>query len=269
MIYSLASNFQRDPNHLDKWIKEFTSDEIHSRKFQCGSITPILFCLNDRFPLINNRVIRTYNEFSVSFGWDDLMYRKLDNYPSNIEKCRKLITSVGMQELDNFAIFDVFCYWYDYINESGILGNDKEEDDIDDFGYKVEEKIRIAEVDFVSFLEDVNLDNASKFEPHSLRNPERVKVNEIIQNCSKGIWVLPNFQRYFSWRKNHVKEFLESIFNDYYVGSLLFWEVDNELPLDIMPIKGSEAKKNELNPRLIILDGQQRITSLYYAINSS
>jgi uncharacterized protein with ParB-like and HNH nuclease domain len=35
-----------------------------------------------------------------------------------------------------------------------------------------------------------------------------------------------------------------------------------------MPIKGSEVKKNELDPSLIILDGQQRITSLYYAIKA-
>jgi hypothetical protein len=63
MIYYLTSNFQRDPSQLDNWIKQFTSDEIHSRKFQCGSITPILFCLNDRFPIINNRVIRAFNDF--------------------------------------------------------------------------------------------------------------------------------------------------------------------------------------------------------------
>jgi uncharacterized protein with ParB-like and HNH nuclease domain len=159
---------------------------------------------------------------------------------------------------------------WDQINDfTGIVPPEEEEEEEDDeASYKADERIRITEIDYSSFLKSINLDNISKFEPHSLRNPERVKVNQIVQNCSKGIWVLPNFQRYFSWKKNHVKEFLESIFNDYYVGSLLFWDVAKELQLDIMPIKGSEVKKNELDPSLIILDGQQRITSLYYAIKA-
>lgn len=177
-----------------------------------------------------------------------LMYSKLVSYTSNIEKCKKLIALLDIQELDDFTLFETFCYWYDRISELRIQDNPREEEgDDDEASYKADERIRITEIDYSSFLKHLNLDNISKFQPHSLRNPERVKVNQIVQNCSKGTWVLPNFQRYYSWRKNHVKEFLESIFNDYYVGSLLFWDAAKELQLDIMPIKGSEIKKDELD----------------------
>jgi len=50
MIYGLASNFQKSHDKLDQWIKDFTSDKTYSRMIQCGSISPILFCINDSFP---------------------------------------------------------------------------------------------------------------------------------------------------------------------------------------------------------------------------
>jgi hypothetical protein len=80
--------------------------------------------------------------------------------------------------------------------------------------------------------------------------------------------VIPHFQRYFDWKKNDVRDFLESIFNDYYVGAFLLWDTSKEPELDVTPIKGIEAKKEELRPEAIILDGQQRITSLHYAIKA-
>ena len=73
MVYSLAKKFQESPGSLRKWIGEFTLDRIHSRSIQCGSISPILFCINDNFPIVNNRVIYTYNDFASVFGWDDIM----------------------------------------------------------------------------------------------------------------------------------------------------------------------------------------------------
>ena len=63
-------------------------------------------------------------------------------------------------------------------------------------------------------------------------------INQIIQNCSNGSWVLPNFQRYFDWKKHYVKEFLESVFHDYYVGALLFWDIAKEPQLDIIQLTG-------------------------------
>jgi uncharacterized protein with ParB-like and HNH nuclease domain len=48
---------------------------------------------------------------------------------------------------------------------------------------------------------------------------------------------------------------------------LLLWDVRRENDLDIMPIKGVNSNQN-LRKNAIILDGQQRVSSLYYAIKA-
>ncbi|MDP2704117.1 MAG: DUF262 domain-containing protein [bacterium] len=118
-------------------------------------------------------------------------------------------------------------------------------------------------VDMKVFLENTNLDSF-KYEPHFLSNPG-VRVKDILANVEKR-WVLPNFQRYYDWDKEDVRAFLESIFNDYFVGSLLLWEVEGDPGIAFFPIEG--VKSTIPKPEVIILDGQQRITSLYYAIKN-
>jgi len=124
-------------------------------------------------------------------------------------------------------------------------------------------KRTLEKIDIKEFLEKINLDDF-KYEPHFLTNPG-VRIKDILSNVEKK-WVLPNFQRYYDWDKEDVREFLESIFKDYFVGSLLLWKVEKEPEIAFFPIEGVENKIDK--PELIILDGQQRITSLYYAIKS-
>ena len=191
------------------------------------------------------------------------MSQKLDSYISNVQKCKNLIGSLGIPELEDLSVFDLFCYWYDRIRQPEVKDDNESEDEIE---YVMDEKRKIAEIDLPDFIKSVDLDNIS-FDPHSLEKPDTIKINRIIEKCTERKWVLPNFQRYFSWKKNDVKEFLQSIFNDYYVGALLFWEVAKEVKLDVVPVRGVSASE-DLRPDLIILDGQQRITSLYYAIKA-
>ena len=106
---------------------------------------------------------------------------------------------------------------------------------------------------------------AATYEPHSLKSPERIKISRIIENVQKG-WQIPNFQRYFDWNKEDVRSFLESVFNDYYVGSFLLWEATENPNLAVESIKG--VQKNDSKVDHIILDGQQRMTALYYAIKT-
>ena len=106
--------------------------------------------------------------------------------------------------------------------------------------------------------------DAAAYQPHSLRSPERVKINRIVENVERG-WQIPNFQRYFDWNKEQVRSLLESIFNDYYVGSFLVWEAGRNSNLVIEPIKGITRTHA---PDHIILDGQQRMTAIYYAMKA-
>ena len=131
---------------------------------------------------------------------------------------------------------------------------------------EINEEVKKQEVNFKELIRSVDIGRLNKFKPHSLENPRRIKVNTILSDISECKWVLPHFQRYFDWNKNDVKEFWESIFKDYYVGSFLLWETDRDPKLGIQPIDGVIKKGDEIKPNFIILDGQQRITSLHYAI---
>jgi hypothetical protein len=121
----------------------------------------------------------------------------------------------------------------------------------------------LEKINMKEFLQKVDLETF-KYEPHFLTNPG-VRVKDILSNVEKK-WVLPNFQRYYDWDKEDVRAFLESIFKDYFVGSLLLWEVEKEPEIAFFPIQGVKNKIDK--PEIIILDGQQRITSLYYAIKN-
>ena len=262
-IYSLASRVQLDPDRLGEHIKEFISDKTRTRNIQCGAITPILFCINDAFPLVNSRTIRTYDEFARTFGWNDKVSYKLEDYMESRSKFNRLIAHLGVDSTSDRTIHNIFAWWYDFVRRK-----EGEDDEIDE-KEGVISKVGLEDIQYGQFLRSVDQDRLRKLEPHALRNPERIKITTILQNCQDGTWQLPNFQRYFDWRKTDIRDLLESIFEDFYIGSLLLWETgrEDELPMETIPIFGTNPLKSiDQRTDMIILDGQQRITSLYYAI---
>ena len=61
-----------------------------------------------------------------------------------------------------------------------------------------------------------------------------------------------------------IGELIRSVFLDYYIGSLLLWKgkKENFHALSCEPIYGFKGKGS---PEYIVLDGQQRLTAMYYA----
>jgi len=76
--------------------------------------------------------------------------------------------------------------------------------------------------------------------------------------------MVPNFQREFEWESSDIRELMRSIFLDYYIGSLLLWKgkKENFKALSCEAILVSEESSRAEH---IVLDGQQRLTALYYA----
>jgi len=74
---------------------------------------------------------------------------------------------------------------------------------------------------------------------------------------------LPDIQRPFVWNNAKVRDLFDSMYQGYPVGYLLFWQ--NGLADDSRAI-GMDAKQK--TPRLLIVDGQQRLTSLYAVIKN-
>jgi hypothetical protein len=95
-------------------------------------------------------------------------------------------------------------------------------------------------------------------------NPGTERVEDLLRNVHDGSYVIPYFQRGFEWQPRMVCELFESILQDYYTGLILFWDLNPEESQQEIwdPIWG--AKLNKI-PKKAVLDGQQRLASLYYA----
>lgn len=103
--------------------------------------------------------------------------------------------------------------------------------------------------------------------PPSLQK-EPAHIEEIIKNIENGMWAIPDFQRYYRWSQKDVKDFLKSIFDDHYIGGLLLWNIEDTDKKQCGMIEVEGSNPSELKGDRIVLDGQQRITSLHYAINA-
>ena len=70
---------------------------------------------------------------------------------------------------------------------------------------------------------------------------------------------LPDIQRPFVWTPTKVRDLLDSMYNGFPVGYLLFWKNHNVINTRQIGI----GEKGHKVPSLLIVDGQQRLTSLY------
>lgn len=95
--------------------------------------------------------------------------------------------------------------------------------------------------------------------------PDKESIIGLIGNARKGWLVLPEFQRSFIWDRQAVEELLVSILNDYFIGTLLLLNVSpTDSPFKARKIEGVEDDK--VYPKRMVLDGQQRLTSVHYAV---
>lgn len=93
---------------------------------------------------------------------------------------------------------------------------------------------------------------------------DKFSLDRLLGKLKEGSFVIPDFQREFEWNPWDVRELIKSIFLDYYIGTLLLWKSKDEnlVSLSCEPIFGHSG---ESRPEFIALDGQQRLTALYYA----
>jgi uncharacterized protein with ParB-like and HNH nuclease domain len=89
----------------------------------------------------------------------------------------------------------------------------------------------------------------------------RYDVGTLIKSIELGEVALPDIQRPFVWKNVKVRNLFDSMYEGYPIGYLLFWK--NALTDDARNI-GTDRKQNV--PRLLIVDGQQRLTSLYAVV---
>jgi hypothetical protein len=88
-----------------------------------------------------------------------------------------------------------------------------------------------------------------------------VKVNELITWASNGDLRLPEIQRRYVWPATRVRDLLDSLYRGYPSGSILVWETNQDIETRRLSVEVA-GSQTSFAIKKILLDGQQRITSL-------
>jgi len=87
------------------------------------------------------------------------------------------------------------------------------------------------------------------------------KISKLLDAIKDKEIVVPEFQREYVWSLEQSKELITSLFKEYPTGSILVWETNNP-----PEIKNDAVKKEKMGWISVLLDGQQRLTTLYLLV---
>lgn len=90
------------------------------------------------------------------------------------------------------------------------------------------------------------------------------ELKELLKELNEGTIQLPDFQRDWVWDDNRIKSLIISLANNYPIGAVMFLETGGEITFNYRPFTGVTICNN--NPKNLVLDGQQRLTSILNAM---
>jgi hypothetical protein len=90
----------------------------------------------------------------------------------------------------------------------------------------------------------------------------KTPLPEIIKQITEGKLQLPDFQRGWVWDDEHVRSLLVSVARSFPVGAVMLLETGGEVRFQMRPIENLTFAGTIPEPERLILDGQQRLTSL-------
>lgn len=92
-------------------------------------------------------------------------------------------------------------------------------------------------------------------------NPYR--LNSLLDECHRGAMQLPDFQRSWVWDEDRIKSLIASVSRAFPVGALMTLNTGGEVNFKPRPVEGAPDEAKQAFPHALLLDGQQRMTSLY------
>lgn len=106
-------------------------------------------------------------------------------------------------------------------------------------------------------------------------------INRVIKDIDAKKYLLPSIQREFVWDTDQIEKLFDSLMMDYPINSFLFWKVSKENTKEFKFyefLRDYHQRENRHNPKanlngtddiIAILDGQQRMTSLYIGLKGT
>lgn len=88
-----------------------------------------------------------------------------------------------------------------------------------------------------------------------------MKISQILEKLDDRQLFVPAFQREYVWKRDDAKQLIDSLIKEYPTGTMLTWETTNPPEL-----KGPHKYNPNQGAVRILLDGQQRITTLYMLV---
>jgi uncharacterized protein with ParB-like and HNH nuclease domain len=108
-----------------------------------------------------------------------------------------------------------------------------------------------------------------------------ITIKKAIDNIRKKHYVLPSIQREFVWDTTQIERLFDSLMRDYPISTFLFWKVEKQRIKDFQfyeflkhyhernSTHNSKADLSQEEDVIAVLDGQQRMTSMYIALTGS
>lgn len=90
----------------------------------------------------------------------------------------------------------------------------------------------------------------------------RKALPDLLRDIVNGKIQLPDFQRGWVWDDDHIRSLLVSVARSFPVGAVMLLETGGEVRFQVRSIEGVDLPSGGSDPELLILDGQQRLTTL-------
>lgn len=96
----------------------------------------------------------------------------------------------------------------------------------------------------------------------------KASLNDLLREIQEGKIQLPDFQRGWVWDDDHIRDLLVSIARSFPIGAVMMLESGGEVRFETRPVEGLEGRIAQgKEPEKLILDGQQRLTTLTQALS--
>lgn len=98
----------------------------------------------------------------------------------------------------------------------------------------------------------------------------KTPLQELLFRAEKGLLQLPDFQRGWVWDDERIRSLLASVSVSFPIGAVMLLQTGGEhVRFKPRPLAGTSPQLHNVSPESLVLDGQQRLTSLYQALVST